>query len=355
MSQYRRLLVVALLLAAGSGYYYYTTRPALELVLTGVVTTNDVIVSPQVAGRLAELAVAEGDTVKRGQLIGVIAPEELKAESAYAAHNLEGLASQIQQSQAALRYEERQLTEQIRQAETNLTAAVAQQAASIADLEAARLTFERVRNLSRDGVAAAQELDQARTSYQAAEARLEALKKQADAQRVAVDLARTSAEQVDVRRSQVQTSQHLQAAAQAQQAKADARLAYTEMHAPIDGIVDVRAARLGEVLTVGQPVVSLVNPDDLWIRADVEETYIDRVRIGDHLRVRLPSGAELDGTVFYRGVDAAYATQRDVSRTKRDIKTFEIWIRCANTDRRLAVGMTAYVQLPLAPVAARTN
>jgi len=51
--------------------------------------------------------------------------------------------------------------------------------------------------------------------------------------------------------------------------------------------------------------------------------------------------------VFYRGVDADYATQRDVSRTKRDIKTFEIRLRCDNRDRRLAVGMTASVTLPL--------
>jgi HlyD family secretion protein len=149
-----------------------------------------------------------------------------------------------------------------------------------------------------------------------------------------------------VRRSQVQTNEHLQAAAAAQRTKADVRLRYTELHAPIDGIVDVRAVRIGEVVSPGQPVVTLINPDDLWVRADVEESYIDRVRIGDTLTVRLPSGAELEGTVFYRGADAAFATQRDVSRTKRDIKTFEVRLRVDNRDRRLAVGMTAYVVLP---------
>jgi HlyD family secretion protein len=90
-----------------------------------------------------------------------------------------------------------------------------------------------------------------------------------------------------------------------------------------------------------------VDPDDLWVRVDVEETYIDRIRANDRLTVRLPSGAELEGTVFHRGVDAGFATQRDVSRTKRDIKTFEIRLRCDNADRRLAVGMTAYVVFPI--------
>jgi len=84
-----------------------------------------------------------------------------------------------------------------------------------------------------------------------------------------------------------------------------------------------------------------------WVRADVEETYVDRIHLGDRMPVRLPSGATREGTVFYRSVDADYATQRDVSRTKRDIKTFEIRLRCDNRDRALAVGLTAYVTLPL--------
>ncbi len=149
-----------------------------------------------------------------------------------------------------------------------------------------------------------------------------------------------------LRRSAPQASQHLEAAAEAQSAKAGVRLGYAELHAPIDGVVDVRAARPGEYVNPGQPVVTLVNPDDLWVR-DVEETYIDRVRVGDTLTVRFPSGEERKGAVFYRGVDAAYATQRDVSRTKRDIKTFEQRLRVDNRDRHMALGMTAYVLLPV--------
>jgi HlyD family secretion protein len=108
----------------------------------------------------------------------------------------------------------------------------------------------------------------------------------------------------------------------------------------------VLAARTGEVVGVSQPILTLIDPDDLWVRTDVEETYIDRIRLGDQLHVRLPSGIELAGTVFYRGVDADYATQRDVSRTKRDIKTFEIRLRLDNRERRLWPGLTAYVMLP---------
>jgi len=343
----RLLVLVILAAAAGAGAYGYTRMGAPALVLTGIVTTNDVIVSPQIGGQISQLLVNEGDTVSRDQLVAVIAPDELKADTAYFSQNVAGLSSQVRESEAALRLQQRQLADQINQAESTLASTEAQVAAATADLENLRLIYQRTQDLSRQGVVSPQELDQARTAAASAQAKLDALKKQVEAQRATVAMARANAEQVQVRRSQVQTNEHLQAAANAQRAKADVRLRYTEIHAPIAGVVDVRAVRVGEVVTPGQPIVTLINPDDLWVRADVEESYIDRVRIGDTLTVRLPSGIELPATVFYRGADASFATQRDVSRTKRDIKTFELRLRVDNKDRRLAVGMTAYVLLPV--------
>jgi len=347
MSRAAIRLVLLVVVAVGVGAYFYLHRVPAALVLTGIVTTDDVIVSPQIGGQIEQLLVKEGDAVKKAQLVAVIVPDELRADTAYYTHNVAGLSSQVQESEAALRFQERQTADQILQAESNLASSEAQVVAAAADLENARLVYSRTENLSKRGLVPPQELDQSRTAANAAQAKLDALKKQVDSQRAAVALARSTAEQTAVRRSQVQANEHLKAAANAQRTKADVRLRYTELHAPIDGIVDVRAVRVGEVVNPGQPVVTVINPDDLWVRVDVEESYIDRVRIGDKLTVRLPSGVEREGTVFYRGVDASFATQRDVSRTKRDIKTFEVRLRVDNSDRRLAVGMTAYVVLPI--------
>jgi len=347
MKRLRPLLILLVLGGLGYGAYYYMGRPPTELVLTGIVTTNDVVVSPQISGQIRELRVVEGDIVKKDQLVALIRPDELLADSDFYMHSAAGLGSQVRESEAALRFQERQTGDQIKQAESTLASAEAQQMAATADLENAKLIFERTRSLSQKGVDSPQALDHARTTFDAAEARLDSLKKQVEAQRSTLALAHALAEQTAVRRSQVQATQQQQQAANAQHTKAEVRLAYTEVHAPIDGIVDVRAARVGEVVTAGQPLITLINPDDLWIRADVEETYIDRIRIGDKMTIRLPSDETREGTVFYRGVDAGYATQRDVSRTKRDIKTFEIRLRTDNKDRRLAVGMTAHVLLPL--------
>ena len=343
----RRAVVLLVLVAAGAGIYWYTSRPPSSFVLTGIVTTHEVIVSPQITGRIDRLLVDEGDTVGKDQIVAVLAPDELMHEREFYSYTAQGVTSQVAESEAALRLQERQTQDQIAQAEATLASTESQQAASQAELDNAKVTLDRAERMAREGIGTMEQLDQARTAYEVAKSKIAALAKQIDAQKAAVALARSNAEQIAIRRSQLAGNRQQQAAAAAQRAKADVRLTYTEIHAPIDGIVDVRAARPGEVVTPGQPVITLINPDDLWVRADVEETYIDRVKLGDTLTVRLPSGEERQGTVFYRGADAGYATQRDVSRTKRDIKTFEIRLRVDNKDRRLAVGMTAYVLLPV--------
>ncbi|MGD0462730.1 MAG: efflux RND transporter periplasmic adaptor subunit [Tepidisphaeraceae bacterium] len=277
------ILILVLAVIAG-GIYYGIARQSGDIVLTGIVTTDEVIVGPEIQGRLQQLLVKEGDAVTKGELLGLIQPQEQLADVAYYASNDQQFAAQVTQAEA--------------------------------DLEYAGLTYQRDEPLYKQHAVSAQEYDQARTAYDSAKARVESLKKQTEG-------------------------------AAAQREKAMVQLGYTRIFAPLDGIVDTRAALQGEVVNPGQAIVTLINLDDLWVRADVEETYIDRIRLGDKLRVKLPSGAVREGVVFYRSVDADYATQRDVSRTKRDIRTFEIRLRCDNRDRRLAVGMTAYVTLPL--------
>lgn len=340
-------IVLALVVVCIVAICLVSMRRPSQLVLTGVVTTDEVIVSPQIQGRLLQLLVREGDTVTNGQLLALIQPQEWDAEMKFYVDSEQQSAAQVAQAEADLKYQESQTSNQIAQAEASLAAARADVTQANADLENARLTFEREESLYRDGTDSKQAYDQARTANDAAQARVESLRKQVAAAEAAVGMARANADQVAARRAGLDAMIHQKAAAGAQREKAKVRLNYTEIRAPVDGIVDMRAALQGEVVNPGQGVVTLINPDDLWVRADVEETYVDRIHLGDKYTVRLPSGATREGTVFYRGVDADYATQRDVSRTKRDIKTFEIRLRCDNRDRSLAVGMTAYVLLPL--------
>jgi len=311
MSRKLTIALVGIAAASTAGWLEVRHAGPADLVLTGVVTTNDLIVSSQVGGRVSRLMVTEGSTVAPNEVIASLEPGELQADRAFYARSAEAVAAQVEASRA------------------ELAAAVAQDSEARANLTNAQRVFDRQQTLLAAGGVTEQELDASRTSLTVARARLEAAERQ-----------------VANRQSALAAGQQQQAAATAQTTKANVRLTYTEITAPSAGVVDVRAVRVGEVVTVGQPIVTLVNPDSLWVRADLEETYIDRIRLGDTLTVRLPSGEERRGTVIYRGVDADFATQRDVSRTKRDIKTFEIRLRVDNADRRLAVGMTSYVLVP---------
>jgi HlyD family secretion protein len=346
MNRRRIVLLAVVAVLAGAGAYYLTARQPPSIVLTGIVATDDVRVGAMIQGRLEELMVDSGDTVDKGQLLARIQPQEPQADVEFYKNSEQASAAAVDEARAQLKLLETQTREQIRQASANLASARAQAEQADADLENAQLKFDRARDLRRQAANSEQDLDEARTARDAAKARADSVHRQVQAAEAALALAEANAEQIAARKAALEATSRQLAAAGAQTQKAEVRLAYTEVRAPISGIVDVRAALAGEVVNPGQTIVSLIDPDDLWIRADVEESYIDAIHVGDKMQIRFPSGQTREGTVFFRGVDAAYATQRDVSRTKRDIKTFEIRLRCDNTDRSLALGMTAYVLLP---------
>ena len=108
-------------------------------------------------------------------------------------------------------------------------------------------------------------------------------------------------------------------------------------------LIRVRAAREGEVLTAGQPIITLVDFSDTWVRAAIPETESDHIGLGDTLRIRLPGGTITSGKVFFKAPEADFATQRDVSRRKRDIRTIVLKVRLDNPKDAYVPGMTAEV------------
>ena len=129
----------------------------------------------------------------------------------------------------------------------------------------------------------------------------------------------------------------------AQKNQAAVRLGYTNIYAPVSGTVSVRAARQGEVVNIGAPIVTIVDLSDTWARAAIPETYADHIGYGDD-----PAGAPAwwnshKGKVFFKGVEGDFATQRDVSRRKRDIRTIVLKIRLDNPKGAYVPGMTAEV------------
>ena len=118
--------------------------------------------------------------------------------------------------------------------------------------------------------------------------------------------------QVPVQQRQTDAMRAAEAQAESNAAAATARFDQTRIFAPASGIVTLRAARQGEVVNPGSPIVTLFDLSSTWVDADVEETYADLIAMGQTLRVRLPSGDrdQRSGDLQSRGSRFRHAARR---------------------------------------------
>jgi HlyD family secretion protein len=344
-AKFVRVLVVIFLI--GIGVYYFSVPHGSDLPLTGVVDGNEVIVSPQITGRIVNLTVDEGSQVKKGDLIAELDPKELQANLEAAKANVTSLEAQVTAANHNYTWTSDQTGAAIQEAQKRVTSSNAQLEQAQASLALDQADLDRIQKLYDKKEVSAQDHDHAVAAVQMAQANVNALEQSAQAEAAAVNVAEANRKQVDVRQSDISSTIAQLEQARAAQAQVAAQLGYTKIYAPSDGIVSVRVAKQGEVVAQGSPIVVLVDVNHLWVHADVEESYIDSVKFGQTMRVRLPSGDILQGQVFFKGVENDFATQRDVSRTKRDIKTFAIKVSLPADDGRLFTGMTATVLLPV--------
>ena len=349
MKMSKFFVFVGVLFAVSVIVYLTTTPRGMEIPLTGIVAGNDVIVSSQIAGRMIRLTADEGSEVHKGDLIAEVDPAEWITARDSAEANIHILENKVESAAGTRSWTDDQTSAAVRQAEATLTSTRSQLAQAQANLWRDQTTYKRTQSLFDSGVAAAQERDLALAAMQASDAAVKSLEEQVRAVEAQVAVATANRKQLDVQKSDLAAIRAQLQQARADKATADVRLGYTKVFAPLDGIVSVRAARQGEVLQVGEPIVTVLDVDHLWVQAEIEETYIDRVGLNQRIKVRLPSGKVLDGTVIFKGVESDFATQRDVSRTKRDIKTFAIKVSVPNAGRTLMSGMTATVLLPPLP------
>lgn len=336
-------LIVAVIGAGALAYYLISTPRSQDLVLIGTVDANQVIVSPQVEGRIAQLLVEEGTPVKRGDLIAVLDPSELEAQARAAAATIDSLRSQVAVTQAQEQATAGSTSSSVVNAQAKLQSARAQLLQAEATLQRTESDSRRTIALAQQGVASDQDRVQAESNLKAQLATVQALKEQVSAAEADLNTALANTHQAHAAQSTVESTRAQLLNAEAMLKQAEVRLGYTNIYAPVTGTVSVRAAREGEVLNAGQPIVTIVDFGDTWVRAAIPETETDHIGLGDTLRIRLPGGTETSGKVFFKSAEADFATQRDVSRRKRDIKTIVLKVRLQNPKGAYVPGMTADV------------
>ena len=324
-------------------YYIFSADHSKDLVLIGTVDSNQVIVSAQVEGRIQKLLVDEGAPVKAGDLIAVLDPSELQTQAAAASATITSLQHKVAEMQHTEESTTGSTTSDVADGQAKLSSAKAQLLQAQATLQRTESDSRRSIELAKAGVASDQEKVQAETNLSAAQANVQALQEQVKAAQAELNSAVARTHQANAAKSTVQATRADVKNAIAQRRQAEVRLGYTNIYAPVSGTVSVRAARQGEVVNIGAPIVTIVDLSDTWVRAAIPETYADHIGYGDALRVRLPGGTITSGKVFFKGVESDFATQRDVSRRKRDIKTIVLKIRLDNPKGAFVPGMTAEV------------
>jgi multidrug resistance efflux pump len=339
----RFFILLGIIFLIALAYYFLSTPSNKDLVLIGTVDSNQVIVSPQIQGRLQKLLVDEGTPVKTGDLLAVIDPAELKTQEAAAAANITSLRSKVSEMRYTEQSTKGSTTSDVANAQAKLQSMKSQLAQAEATLQRTESDSRRTIELAKQGVASDQDRVQAETNLTAAQANVQSLKDQVRAAEADLNSAIARTHQAAAAQSTVASTQADLKNAEEQKQQTEVRLGYTNIYAPVTGTVSVRAARQGEVLNVGSPIVTIVDLTDTWVRAAIPETEADHIGLGDTLRVRLPGGTLTSGKVFFKSAEADFATQRDVNRRKRDIKTIVLKVRLDNPKGAYVPGMTAEV------------
>jgi HlyD family secretion protein len=337
------LIILGVIFSAALTYYFISTPSNKDLILIGTVDSNQVIVSPQVNGRLAKLLVDEGTPVKQGDLIAVIDPAELEAEASAAAATIDSMKSKVAETNSTLEATQGSTSSGVSNAQARLESARAQLLQAEATLVRTQSDSRRTIELANQGVASEQDKVQAESNLAAQKALVQSLQQQVGAVEADLNTAIANTHQAHAAQSTVESTRAQLTNAEEMLKQSEVRLGYTKIYAPITGTVSVRAAREGEVLNIGQPIVTIVDLNDTWVRAAVPETESDHIGLGDSLRIRLPGGTVTSGKVFFKSAEADFATQRDVSRRKRDIRTIVLKVRLDNPKGAYVPGMTAEV------------
>ncbi len=316
------LALLFCMLLAACRWPWETAADADGLLLPGTLEAREIDLAFQVGGRLQTLTVDEGHAVQTGQPVAGLDPRDYE------------LALQTAQAQAAAAHavlaalQAGSRSQELRVAEARL-------ASASADLTFARAEVGRFTELVSRRLAPQQRLDEMRMQQDVAQARVAQ-----EAQNLA--LLREGPRKEDIDRAAADYRVRQVAVENARQ-----QLDYTRLNSPIDGVVAVRLADVGEILAPGQAVLRIAELARPWVRAYLNETDLPKVRLGQAVEVRadgLP-GQVFSGRLSFISPKAEFTPKTVETRALRVDLVYRIKIDVANPEGALKLGMPVDVLL----------
>lgn len=343
------ILTLFLSLATTAGWYFLrpSTASAEIISLSGRIESDDATVAAKTSGRIRDITVREGDTVKEGQVIAILDDEQIKAREEQAQSAVAQAEAKVMHAQQQIAVLQAQLDEsrlnviqsradaegRVSQAQAHVAAAEASLAKSQADYNQARYDHEKYTTLAEQGDVSEREGRQASTALETHRAVVIAAEKQVEAARGALAATKASLDNPAIRAAQaagveqqIRQAKSAVTSAQAEAARARAQLDEAKANhdelnilAPFDGIVATRTAEPGEVVAAGAPLITLLNPHQVYLRGYIPEGDIGRVRTGQVARVYLDSNPKqpLDATVSRIDPQASFTPENTYFRDDR--------------------------------------
>jgi len=375
--------LVLLVILVGAGFYLWTTqfghKDSHNLLVSGNIELTQVDISFKVPGKLIGLDVDEGAFVKKGQVIARIDREQVERQRSRDEASVASSQSQYEQIETGVRWQRATLESDIAlrkaevraaQAKLNLLLAgsrpqeIQQARAAVADATAqhdqAKADWDRSQELYNYNDISKAQYDQARMRVEStaavlrqAQERLALVEEgprkedkeaaQADVERAQAALQASEANRLEIERREQDVKAHLAeiAKARAQVAITDTQINDTVVTSPIDGVVLVKSAEIGEVLAAGTTVVTIGDIDHPWLRAYINETDLGRVKLGQAVRLTSDSypGKTYPGRISFISSEAEFTPKQIQTREERVKLVYRIKIDVQNPQHELKSNM----------------
>jgi membrane fusion protein YbhG len=375
--------IVVAVVVLGVASYYLLRRlngnPNGAIRLSGNIEVTEVKIAFKTAGKLIQRTVDEGDLVKKDMVVARLDRDQLLGQRDRARATLASAESQLTQLQTAIELQRETVEGEIatrkaesQQADANLRELLAgsrvqeiqeaKAAVDAADTESTRAgkDWDRAQILFKNEDISASQFDQFRTQHERAIAALsqarerfalvkegprkeniEAARAMLARSQAALKLAEAGRLELKRREQELQARRADIQGARAQIAVIESQINDTEVASPIDGVVLVKSAEVGETLGAGSTVVTIGDLQHPWLRGYINETDLGKVKLGQRVKVTTDSfpGKAYSGRVSFIASDAEFTPKQIQTPEERVKLVYRIKVDIPNPNQELKSNM----------------
>jgi len=386
----RILILVVVLAAAGAGVYALRgggKTPEGRLMVSGNIELTEVNIAFKTAGRLIERSVDEGDNVKKGQVVARLDRDQLNAQRERDTASVASSEAQLVQARTSVDLQRATLAADIETKRADLAGAEAKLSemkngarpqekldahaaveSAAAERDRAQRDWERAQTLYKNDDISTAQSDQYRRNFESADAAWKQAKEREDLvlagpraeqisaqvatverSRGALKMAEANALELKRREEEVATRRAEIVRSKASVALIDTQLNDTVAVSPVDGVVLVKAADVGEILAPGTTVVTVGDIDHPWLRGYINETDLGKVKIGAKVRVTSDSSKDkvYNGRVSFISDQAEFTPKQIQTQQERVKLVYRIKIDVENPGRELKSNMPVDAEILL--------